>query len=499
MNGISTLPRLSIEIAGARLTAEQGYCLEEARIQQRLSAPSLCELKFSEHASRESLPLLPGKTMRVSVGIDPETLFVGELTAIEYEYDPSGGRKIYLRGYDLLNRLRKRQPVRTHAQVNLDELARHLVADMGISVETKEGSLLWQRVIQYGQSDFDLLSEKAERCGQYFTLRGQVLSLLTLKGIGEPEKLVLGDSLFEARIEMNSIPACRAVFAAGWDPLRVESHNGGAKTARAADAESSRASSSSERALLNEVLQDDTEAEAIAQAELDLRYAQEVTLWGVAEGNPRLMPGTPIEVYGIATQFEGRYVLTAVNHTIDASCGFASEIMTVPPLPSPRPAGAETTLGIVTSVDDPEKLGRVQASLPAYGEIETGWMTVLIAGAGAGKGIVALPDVGDQVLVLFAGRDPAHGIVLGGLNGIQDPPDWGIDQGKVRRYSLLTRGGQKLQLDDTRNRVRIENRDGSYVELSPERVVLHAMSDLKIEAPGKAIVIKGQSIDFQRA
>ena len=45
----------------------------------------------------------------------------------------------------------------------------------------------------------------------------------------------------------------------------------------------------------------------------------------------------------------------------------------------------------------------------------------------------------------------------------------------------------------------MENGDGSYIELSPERVILHSEKDLLIEAPKCAIVIQGENIDFRRA
>src|SRR5262245_37175934 len=130
--------------------------------------------------------------------------------------------------------------------------------------------------------------------------------------------------------------------------------------------------------------------------------------------------------------------------------------------------------------------GRVRVSLPAYGNLETDWLGVLAAGGGAGKGLMTLPDFGDQVLVLFAQEDAALGVVLGGLYGAAGPPDSGVEDGAVRRYTLLTPGGQRLRLDDSRQIIRIENSDGSYVELAPDRVRLHAQQDLEIEAPGRA-------------
>jgi phage baseplate assembly protein V len=250
---------------------------------------------------------------------------------------------------------------------------------------------------------------------------------------------------------------------------------------------------------VDEAVQDSRQAEALAQAELDTRMAQEVTLWGVAAGHPGLQPGTPIEVQGVATPLAGRYVLTAVDHTIDSRRGFISELSTSPPLPRVHTKGPIAALGIVTQVNDPEGLGRVQVAFPTYGNVETDWLSVLAMGAGAKKGLVSLPDVGDQVLVLFPHGDPAQGVVLGGLYGVQDPPDWGIEGGAVRRFSFVTPGGQRVRLDDTNQILRLENSAGSYVELSPEKVRIHAQADLEIEAPGQNVIIRGQAIDFERA
>ncbi len=98
-------------------------------------------------------------------------LFVGEVTAVDYEYGPARQRVVRVRGYDFLHRLRKRQPVGAHVQLNLNELAQALVADLGLSVEAVDPGPLRQNIIQYNQSDLDLMTQAAERCGLYFTLR----------------------------------------------------------------------------------------------------------------------------------------------------------------------------------------------------------------------------------------------------------------------------------------------------------------------------------------
>jgi phage baseplate assembly protein V len=136
-------------------------------------------------------------------------------------------------------------------------------------------------------------------------------------------------------------------------------------------------------------------------------------------------------------------------------------------------------------------------TLPTYNEIESDWLEVLTAAAGPDKGLIAIPEVGDNVLILLTHGDPSQGVVMGGLFGMDGPPDSGVDGGEVKRYTFLTRGGQRIQLDDSGTLIRLENADGSYIEMAPGKVHIHAATDLEIEAPGQSIVIRGKSIDFQ--
>jgi len=504
---LQTLPRLVVEVDGAPLSIEETRTLWAVRVQQRLSLPTLCELTFVEPSVllSKAETVSPGAKIRVNVPGSEEPLFDGEVTAIEHVYEPSHGREVRVRGYDVLHRLRKRQPVRAHVQLTLADLIKEIVADLDINVDAPQAGPLWQRLVQFRQSDFEMIAEVAERCGLYFTLRNNTLHVLTLEGLGEEITLKLGETLLEVRIEVNGDTACRSVSTTGWDPLRVEQHEGKADEARigrgiGVDLEPSEVGGTGERTIVDETLGNDLQAEAIAQAELDSRAAREVTLRGVAEGNPKLRPGTPVQIENVAQPLAGRYVLTSVDHTFDSVKGFVSTISTAPPAYHGPARGPVAALGIVTHVNDPEGYGRVRVKLPTYRDIETDWMGVVTPGAGLGKGLLALPDVEDTVLVLLPSGDPANGVVLGGLYGMwtRDEWDWGVDESAVKRYTLRTPGGQRLRLDDSKKIVRLENSDGSYIEMSPEKVMLHAQRDLQIEAPGRNLVIKANKVDFQQ-
>jgi phage protein D/phage baseplate assembly protein gpV len=522
MSALASLPKLAVDLGGSPLAPEEARALGEVRVQQRLSLPTLCELTFVDPDPRfaERASSLPGMSLHLAIERTTPVVFDGQVTAAELQHGPAGGTLVRLRAYDLLHRLRKRQPVRRHTRVTLKDLASELTADLGIEIEAAESGPEWDTLMQFRQSDLDLMIEVAERAGLYFTLRDETLHLLTLEGIGAALPLAMGRTLLEARVQVSGEPACRSVEALGWDPWLAEARRGAAGGTRvgrrvAAEAPPERLGAKGARTLADVTVQSDSQASALAQAELDRRTAGEVALWGMAEGDPRLRPGTPIDVQGLTRALDGRYVLTSVNHTVDRERGFLSEIETAAPQPRVRSRAAVSTIGMVTRVDDPERLGRVRVSLPGYQDVESDWLEVLTPGAGDKKGLVSLPDVGDRVLLLVGAEDPGQAVVLGGLYGKQGPPDAGVEGGAVKRYTFTTPGGQRIQLDDDKGRVRVDNSGGHRLELSPGRarllassgsyvelaggtVRIHAAADLEIEAPGRAVTIRGQSIDFQR-
>lgn len=502
---ITAIPKVTIKLDGVPLTEGDARMLVSVRVQQQLSLPTLCEMTFKDPTG----PLGRGEARLAGVSLTVEVeggdvpLFTGEITAMEYGYASDQARRVRLRGYDRLHRLRKQQPVRVHVEITAKDIAEEMLSGLGIMVQADMSGPVWPRVIQHRQSDFELLAELASRAGLFFSLRREVLHLFTLEGIGSAIKLELGTSLLEANIEVNGDTACDRVITTGWDPWSVQPHEGEAGPPRSGrdlpmQVRPSDFGGSGERRLVDEPLQDDRIAESIAQGELDHRTAREIVLWGVADGNPGLQPGTPVEISGLAASLCGRFVISAVNHTIDAKKGFISEINTTPPLRSLKTRGMVASLGIVSQIDDPEEMGRIKVCLPTYAEVESDWLSVLTVGAGTGKGLIMQPDIDDQVLVLLEQGDPAQGIVLGGLYGTKSPPDWGIDKGSVKRFTFQTPGGQRLQLDDARNSIRLEISEGSYLEMTPERVLLHAEADIEVEAPGKQVLIKGKRIDFQQ-
>ena len=506
MNPILALPEISIEREGITLSAQETIALGEVYVRQVASQPTVCELVFRDPPGPLTIDsaLPPGTMIRVLVRGQRLPLFVGQVTAVEYKYEPSGGREFRVTAYDLLHRLRKNGSVRAHVQVTLEDLARELVSAHGLSIQSHERAPLVQYLIQHRQNDLELVQELAERSGLYLTVREDTLHIFSLDGIeANTLTLTLGDSLLEVSVQINADLVVGEVAAAGWDTARIEAHTGTITSARsgrsvAASVAAGDVGADGSVSLIDLGVEDSAQTEALAQAELDRRTAHQVTLRGAAQGDTRLRPGARVEIKAIASSIAGTYVLTRVTHMINQQVGYISELSSEAPTVRARPRSTIATPAVVTQIDDPEGLGRVRVSLPSFENVNTDWINVVSLGAGSGKGLMIQPDVNDDVLVLLAHEDPAQAVVVGGLYGPHGTPDAGIVDGAVKRYSLVTPGGQKVTLDDSGQVIRLENSDGSFVEMSPEKVTVHAARDLQIEAPGKAIVIRGNTIDFQK-
>ena len=519
------LPRLTVWAGGAPLPVEALRGLHEVRVVAALSLPTQCDLAFNDPPGplQPLAALLPGTALRLEVENFSGPLFSGEVTVQEQAYGPAGERTLHIRGYDLLHRLRKRQPVRSFVQVSLADLAGELAADSGLQLAPGDSGpalsgQVWQEVLQNNQSDLELLAGRAGECGYYLAVRERSLHLLTLAGSGPEVPLILGQGLLEARFEL-SMEAARfpsQVSTQGWNARRAEPHTAqvtvpqrgrkslaSATLATSVAASASQAGGKDEHTLSAALVENERHARLLAQAELDRRDAAMITVWGMAEGNPALQPGGFVDLAGDGghrdLEWSGRYVLTSVVHTLDSGRGFLSEFSSAPPPPPASQRAASVELGLVTQVDDPHKLGLVRVKLPAFGALECGWMEVVSSGAGPGKGILALPEIGDRVLVIMPHGDPAQGIVLGGLYGQQAGPDAKTSPGRVGCYVFATRDGQRITLDDTRQTVLVENQFGSLLEITPQKVRILSQADLDIAAPGKTITIRADKIDFERA
>lgn len=144
-------------------------------------------------------------------------------------------------------------------------------------------------------------------------------------------------------------------------------------------------------------------------------------------------------------------------------------------------------IGLVSSIDDPDKLGRVRLRFPwLKDDVESRWARVVSFMAGPDRGGVFRPEVGDEVLVVFEHGDPRFPYVLGAVwNGKDAMPSLrGSDAGNDLRL-IKSRSGHSVVFDDTSGseKITVSDQSGNSVELSSKGVVIKS-SAIKVGSSG---------------
>jgi uncharacterized protein involved in type VI secretion and phage assembly len=163
---------------------------------------------------------------------------------------------------------------------------------------------------------------------------------------------------------------------------------------------------------------------------------------------------------------------------------------------------------LVRDIKDPDGQGRVKVALPwspdGDGAAYEAWARLATMMAGNNRGTWFIPDVGDEVLVVFAGGDPRQPFVIGSLWNGQDKPPASMDGGgrnfvkKIRSrngvsvtlddkdgqetLTLETPGGQKVTLKDGPGMVEIRDSNGNSVKLEPSGITVTASAKVTVSA-----------------
>ena len=170
------------------------------------------------------------------------------------------------------------------------------------------------------------------------------------------------------------------------------------------------------------------------------------------------------------------------------------------PFPGAYPA-------LVVALDDPEGLGRVRVRFPWSADDGAGyeaWARTAVPFAGANRGAWWIPDVDDEVLVVFAFGDPSQPCVVGSLWNGQDAPPEEMDSSQNNdlkviasrtgvkitiddasggsRLKLETPAGQSIHIDDESQSVEVRDASGNVVKLDSSGVTVTASAQVKVEA-----------------
>lgn len=161
-------------------------------------------------------------------------------------------------------------------------------------------------------------------------------------------------------------------------------------------------------------------------------------------------------------------------------------------------------IGIVTDLDDPERIGRVRVKFPYLGDQASDWARLVTLMAGGGRGMFFRPEVEDEVLVAFELGDVRRPYILGSLWSTTDapPPDDGQATQNNWRF-IQSRSGHIVKLDDTQGKEKIEiiGSDGQrriVFDIAAKKIqVTCDTGDIEVSAPAGKVKVDAGTVEIK--
>jgi phage protein D len=466
-------------------------------------------------------------------------LLNGEVTALEVDVSEAGVHTV-VRGLDASHRLFRGTRVEAYVNMTASDIAKKVAGRAGLTCEVDAVDTLLDHTTQDGVNDWDFLRRLAAEHDRLLTMAEGKLRFVSRTPASEapggtsgsrddPLVLERGVSLVNLRGTITADGQVDKVEVRGWDPKQkkeIVASNPAATESAAPEGGITPVSLAAKfggapyvvgRATVSQQGQ----ATAIATSLSNHVAGGFAEIDGTARGNPALRAGTAVQVVGVSAPFAGKYVLTSTRHDFSPDHGYrtlfaasnASErslFGTATASTKNRPEISGVVPAIVTSVQDPDKAGRVKIKLPWLADsYESWWARTVQPGAGNNRGAAVLPEVGDEVLVAFAHGELGHPYILGGLYNGKDLPHGGwapnVDgtSGAVIRRGLVSRTGMKVDFLEKpgSEMVEISSNDGKQkivlTQTASKGIEMLSEGPLTVKAKQAVTVEAQQAVDVK--
>jgi uncharacterized protein involved in type VI secretion and phage assembly len=488
---------LVVEVDGAALAADVLSLLTYAYVDDSNHLPDLCVLRFRdpEQLVLSKARIRIGSVLAVKVQTaepgPPQPLMTGEVTALEADIDPAG-TFTEVRALDRAHRLFRGRNVVAYPDMTIPDVVRKVADRAGlkpgrIDAGAGVGGQSDSQLSQDNVSDWEFLGRLARLVGARLTVVDETLDFrmpeppagapaTTAAATRDPLVLEVNRNLISLRACLSAAEQVPEVQARGWNADQKQELTAtatprvpGTDVAGLDPVAMSRTFRSPPLLAAGAAYHNHGEVRAAAQALADQIGGACAELDGVAKGNPKLRAGAAVTLTGLGEPFAGKYTLTTTRHLFSDQAGYTTAFTVSGQqersLYGLLAGGSETATprvtgglvpAIVSDVRDPLQSGRVRVTFPWLSkDFTSGWARTVHAGAGRDRGSFSLPEVGDEVLVGFAGGDLDTPYVLGGLyNGKDTPPKTAVPavddaSGEIGVRAIVSRTGHRLELVDS--------------------------------------------------
>ena len=526
MSGTQYKPAgITIEIDGQRMSIENksDKFMEDilsVSVEESLHMPSMCTLvinnsNFSGRPQQDKIwqhqdLIKIGKTLKIELessttakftSDNKNTVFEGEITAIECHFTSNSQAPIFIRAYDVSHRLHRGRHNRSFLDMTDSDIVKKIVGEAGIQKGKIEPSgAPHDYVFQENQTNMEFLRQRAFRIG--FELYVQD-NLLNFSKPQEKESLDLTwlKNLHSFRVKVTSAEQVSSVEVRGWDYQKktsivavaqkeqviTENQNG-----KGSEINSKFKSTQPPKMIVvDQPIFSVKEASDMAQAIFNELGGEFISAEAIAEGDPAIRVGKIVNLQEMG-QYDGKYYITETRHlyhkrvyttefTVRGLRGGAIFNILAPS--TQLQPGQTFLVGIVTDNNDPEGWGRVKVKFPTLTEDHSSnWARVVGLGAANQRGFYCLPEINDEVLVGFEHGDIHRPYIIGGVwNGQDKSPDSvkdTIQNNQVRLRTFKTRTGHQLQFVEED---KASSKAGVYIETAGGHKIYISDGDRQIE------------------
>jgi hypothetical protein len=508
-NGINRLVKLSLVIEGKVIRYYKHFKLTQSAQKHHQFTLTLAHDTLGDrqtHTLEEANKFL-GKRLTAVISykdIDksPERTFVGVITGVGFSQEKMSLGNIVLSGYSptiLLDGAPHIQSFGGNQPVNMGIIAEEVIKQgldksrFDIRIDTNDYSQIIYSS-QYDETHYNYLARMAEAYGEQFYYDGEVLHFGKLPPQNQPIKLTYGSSANDIQVELKAVHTKPQFY--GYNSSKHEKLTSGATPIQHVGDLAKTAYQHNETIYKTPSLR---VAPIKATTHLDVEYSQKstsgseaVNVFNISGSTtvPFLHPGCAVDIEmrkpdTNETSYFTRIMVTETTHEIDTIGhytgtfhGIASDTGFLPK-PEFNIPKAEPQTATVISNTDPEGQGRIQVRFDWQTNDTTHFIRMMSPDAGGtdqitqNRGYVAIPEVGDQVMVNFVHNHPDRPFVMGGMfhGGI------GLGGGMSNRVkSIQTRSGHRVVFTEDESII-ITDKSGNEIHLDTKG------SNINITAP----------------
>ncbi|WP_034762951.1 type VI secretion system Vgr family protein, partial [Chryseobacterium gregarium] len=494
--GINRLVKLSLVIEGKVIKYYKHFTLTQSTRRHHEFSVTLAHDTLGDrqtHTLEEANKFL-GKRLTAVISykdIDnsPERTFVGVITKVGFSQEKMSLGNIVLKGYSptiLLDGAPHVQSFGGESPVNMGIIANEVIKQgidnrFDIRVDTNDYSQIIYSS-QYDETHYNYLARMAEAYGEQFYYDGEVLHFGKLPPQNKPIKLTYGSSANDITVQLKAVHIKPQFY--GYNSSKNEKLTSGETPVQHVGELAKTAYAHNNSIYKTPALQ---VAPVKASTHLDVEYSQKsaagsqavnVFLVSGATTVPFLHPGCVVDVQmrkpdTNESSYFTRVMITEVSHEIDTIGHYSGQFEGIAsdtgflPKPDFTVPKAEPQIATVISNTDPEGQGRVQVRFDWQTNDTTHFIRMMSPDAGGtdqvnqNRGYVAIPEVGDQVMVNFVHSHPDRPFVMGGMFHGGVGLGGGVDN---RVKSIQTRSGHRIVFTENESIV-ITDKSGNEIHL----------------------------------